>query len=212
MKNLLFFVCLTIWLISCSGRGTADKEREDSIRTADSIAAVQAAEEAAEQARLDSIKEAKSIKPYALIQRASSVTYEFLLPNEISSNLKKLGFKAGKTKETGWMDHPNCMELRKSTTLFTRIENDESTQVSVTTYDVDWGGIGTDEEYIVITFGNEKEKENFIEKVLKLKFVNKTDSKITIGEGEKYMNIYVDYSKPLKVEIYGDNTIQFMNV
>lgn len=210
MKYLYILISIILITTSCSGNGASEKEREDSIRIADSIATVREAEELAEQARLDSIKEANRLTPYAFIKRASSVTYEFLGEYEIFSNFKKLGFNAGKTKTTDRMEHPDCVDFDKEITFFTRTENGETTQVKVISYGVDRGGINTTEEYIIIDFGNEKEKDKFIEKILNLRFANKNDSKITIGDGEKYYNIYVDYSKPLKVEIYNEEAIPFM--
>lgn len=55
MKKLLFFAMSLILMAGCSGNGASEKANEDSIRIADSIAKVEAAQAAAEQARLDSI-------------------------------------------------------------------------------------------------------------------------------------------------------------
>lgn len=55
MKNFLFGVTAIILMASCSSNGISEKAHEDSARIADSIAQVEDAKAAAEQARLDSI-------------------------------------------------------------------------------------------------------------------------------------------------------------
>ena len=55
MKKLLFFAMSLILMAGCSGNGASEKANEDSVRIADSIAKVEAAQAVAEQARLDSI-------------------------------------------------------------------------------------------------------------------------------------------------------------
>ena len=61
MKKLLLIALPLIMLGGCAGGNKAEKEKEDSIRQADSLAAVEAtvnaAQEAAEQACLDSLKQ-----------------------------------------------------------------------------------------------------------------------------------------------------------
>ena len=55
MKKLLLGAIALFLMASCSGNGTSEEAKEDSVRIADSIAQVEAAQAAAEQARLDSI-------------------------------------------------------------------------------------------------------------------------------------------------------------
>ena len=57
MKKLLFGVAALLLMASCSGNGTTEKASDDSARIADSIAQVETAKAAAEQARLDSIRQ-----------------------------------------------------------------------------------------------------------------------------------------------------------
>ena len=57
MKKLLFGATALLLMASCSGNGTNEKAKEDSARIADSIAQVENAKAAAEQARLDSIRQ-----------------------------------------------------------------------------------------------------------------------------------------------------------
>ena len=57
MKKLLFGAAALLLMDSCSGNGTAEKAKDDSASVADSIAKVEAAKAAAEQARLDSLRQ-----------------------------------------------------------------------------------------------------------------------------------------------------------
>lgn len=57
MKRILFGISALFLMASCSGNGASEKVREDSARIADSIAQVEAAKAAVEQARLDSIRQ-----------------------------------------------------------------------------------------------------------------------------------------------------------
>ena len=101
MKKLLFGISALLLLASCSGNGASEKAREDSTRIADSIAQVEAAKVAAEQARLDSIR-ADSIK------QAEADAFYNKLPDpkkivwdvKAGNYLKKLGF-SGNTQVDG---------------------------------------------------------------------------------------------------------------
>ena len=91
---------LTIGIMaSCSGRN-AEKEREDSIRIADSIAAVEEAKEEAlriaEQARLDSIRQ-DSIEQEAKLNLAQM---SFIKNNNWLKTLPKFGFELKNKKTT----------------------------------------------------------------------------------------------------------------
>lgn len=57
MKKLFFGAVMMLLMASCSGNGALKKAKEDSARIADSIAQVENAKAAAEQARLDSIRQ-----------------------------------------------------------------------------------------------------------------------------------------------------------
>lgn len=56
MKKLLFGATALLVMTSCSGNGSSDKSSDDATFRADSIAKVEAAKAAAEQARLDSLR------------------------------------------------------------------------------------------------------------------------------------------------------------
>ena len=99
-KTFLFSLLLlivSIVFLSCSGNNT-EKLREDSIRKADSIAAIQAEKEeaarAAEQARLDSIRQ-DSIEQEAKLNLAQM---SFINNNNWLKTLPKFGFKLKKKK------------------------------------------------------------------------------------------------------------------
>ena len=57
MKKLLFGAVALLLMANCSGNGAKEKVNEDSLRAADSIAQVETAKVAAEQARQDSIRQ-----------------------------------------------------------------------------------------------------------------------------------------------------------
>ena len=58
MKKLLFGVAAIMLMTSCAGNGASEKAREDSVRIADSIVQIETQQEsAAEQSRLDSIRQ-----------------------------------------------------------------------------------------------------------------------------------------------------------
>ena len=79
MKKLLFFAMSLILMAGCSGNGASEKANEDSIRIADSIAKVEAAQAAAEQARLDSIRQ----------DSINSIEIEKQYSNALTLNLDK---------------------------------------------------------------------------------------------------------------------------
>ena len=78
MKKLLFGVAALLLMASCSGNGTTEKASEDSTHIADSIAQVEAAQAAAEQARQDSIAKAEAAAQYDnLIKEYASAIVTF---------------------------------------------------------------------------------------------------------------------------------------
>ena len=103
MKKLLFGAAALLLMASCSGNRTTEKASDDSARTADSIAQVETAKAAAEQARLDSLR-TDSIK-----HEEEKLFYNSL-PNikklavsdhkKVTKYLHSLGFK-GAFKEKG---------------------------------------------------------------------------------------------------------------
>lgn len=103
MKNTslfsLFLFVVSVIFISCAGNNS-EKLREDSIRIADSIAAVEAAQEeaarAAEQARLDSIRQ-DSIEQEAKFNLAQM---SFINNNNWLKTLPKFGFELKNKKTT----------------------------------------------------------------------------------------------------------------
>lgn len=193
-------------MTACSGDRARELQRQELMDLADSIAAMEKADETAEKARLDSIREAESLKPACFIKRTSSVTYGFREYEDISSNLKDLGFIKKQHKETDWLvipipDYENS-PYTKGTTIYTRIKNGEETKIEEVIYHVDWGGYGSDEYYVTISFPNEESKNDFIEKVLKMNFVKDIGSKIKIGEGAEWENLFITDSQPLQINLY----------
>ena len=91
MKKLFFGGVALLLMASCAGRGSSEKAREDSVRIADSIAQVETATAAAEQARQDSIRQDSIAKAEAASQ------YDDLL-NEYVAATTKLENLANKVK------------------------------------------------------------------------------------------------------------------
>ena len=94
MKKFLFGAAALLLMASCSGNGTSEKKTEDSTRIADSIAQVETtrqAEIAAEQARLDSIRQDSIAKVEKTAQEASQ--YDDLV-NQYAALVNKLDKEA----------------------------------------------------------------------------------------------------------------------
>lgn len=87
MKKLLFGAATLLLISSCSGNSIKEKAKEDSIRIADSIAQVDASKAAAEQARLDSIRQ-DSIQKEADFAEIQSVVKNFYQSSVIGCNNK----------------------------------------------------------------------------------------------------------------------------
>lgn len=89
MKKLLFGISALLSLASCSGNGASEKAREDSTRIADSIAQVEAAKAAVEQARLDSIRQDSIAKAEVAAQYDDLVNQLVSAVNNIDNAHKK---------------------------------------------------------------------------------------------------------------------------
>ena len=198
MKKLLLGAAVVLLMVSCAGRN-AEKERDDSIRSADSIAAVEASQ-AAEQAHLDSIKfEEQRLKPSAFLGVSSSSNHkEFYLldENKIFSNLKNMGFTKGKTKKSEYT-YTGEWQYLTSKTDFTNDSQESSDNITVIVYNIDKGGICEDENYVKIKFKDERNKEAFIDDLLKMDGQkNKDLSELQNGY------LYINNNSPLEIEFY----------
>lgn len=93
MKKLLFGTVAVLLMASCAGNGNSEKAREDSIRIADSIAALEAAqaEAEAEQARLDSLRQ-DSITHEINMRLKPEVFRDFFNEKKMKKDLRALGF------------------------------------------------------------------------------------------------------------------------
>lgn len=97
MKKFTFTligIC-ALFFASCDG-GRAERERQDSIRRADSIAQVEAAMAAAEQARLDSLRQDSIEK----VEKAMAAVPSFntLISTDSEALFKKLGYTITRKK------------------------------------------------------------------------------------------------------------------
>lgn len=102
--NITFIAALALMVGACGGK-EAEKAAEDSARRADSMAQVKAAEEAAiaaaEQARLDSLRQDSIEKREKAIEKIPS--FSQINGANMESVLKKAGFKIKKkTEEVPW--------------------------------------------------------------------------------------------------------------
>lgn len=92
MKKLLFGVAMMLLVASCSGNGASEKEREDSVHFADSIAQVEAAKAVAEQARRDSLGQ-DSITQEINMRLKPEVFRDYYNEKKMKKDLSALGFK-----------------------------------------------------------------------------------------------------------------------
>ena len=108
MKKLLFGAAALLLMASCSGNTTKEKAKEDSIRIADSIAQVEAAKAAAEQARMDSIRQDSinnataglTFQMFCKPEKVEGVNLQsFLSLKQITANLEKIDFSLTKTQK-----------------------------------------------------------------------------------------------------------------
>lgn len=108
MKKVSYLFVLSI-IFSCCAGNNAEKEREDSIRKADSIATIQAEKEeamrAAEQARLDSIRQDSIANEENLRIKPQYFSYDA----DFQKKAKSLGFK--KISEEIEEDEENGIEM-----------------------------------------------------------------------------------------------------
>lgn len=211
MKKLLFYVAgmllLPAVVSSCSG-GNAEKEREDSIRRADSIAAVRQLQEVEAEARLESIKnEATSIKPSFFLERASSVTYTFTSTGETSSQLKSVGFKkiSSKNVDLSETHGEEYYDVYRETTTYNRSNENGTSTVTVIYYsEID----GDYDEIVKIDFDSPEAMENFIDKLLQMRFVSRiSDSQFNIGEAKEYGAIIGKITGKNQFELYTKEAI-----
>lgn len=218
MKKTLIFAFVIIgifWLSACSSNKT-DRERAenvnmDSIFKADSIEAVKEAMEIiAKQEYSDSTQQSltetkvpkstvpvKTISPTDLIKRISSDSYEFT--DNISDRLKSLGLNKGKTSRKDFEDYNNGDYAVITTTYSGKING---SQIKVTAYefdlmDGDWG------MEVDIDFGNDRNKEVFIEEVLKNSKAQKSGNRIILLNGNG-SHIIFDTSRPSKIKVYDE--------
>ena len=98
MKKLLFGAVALLLMASCSGNGTTEKANDDSARIADSIAQVEAAKAAAEQARVDSLRQDSIANAEKAAQEASK--YDDLINQYVSAvnNVEKAAKKGQMNK------------------------------------------------------------------------------------------------------------------
>ena len=145
-RNILFIAGLFVLvssIASCAGRN-AEKEREDSIRIADSIAAAEAAQAEAEQARLDSIRQDSinnataglTFQMFCYPEKVEGVTLQsFLTLKQIKSKLEEIGFtqtgsQQKKEKEYDWTpDNPSY--YTKTITTFSKTIGENTTTVTL---------------------------------------------------------------------------------
>ena len=108
MKKLLFGAAALFLVASCAGNGTSEKAKEDSAHVADSIAQVEAAKAAAEQARLDSIRrdsientKTPTFQTFCYPHNVDGIVtlQDFYKASHIEKSLKNLGFKLANTKK-----------------------------------------------------------------------------------------------------------------
>lgn len=161
MRKLLFGALAIFLIAGCSGKVDTEKARQDSIRMADSIARV----EAAEQARLDSIRQ-DSIKNAEL--EAFNINL-FVTPfkdeqfgvglminsdNQISKALTNLGFKESKTVTTKYEEICGEYTSWKSTKYtFNKTIGDETIVIN-------------SEDTIEIIFPNAEYKDKFMKSAI----------------------------------------------
>ena len=135
MKKLLLGAIVIFLMASCSGNGASEKANEDSIRIADSIAQVEAAKVAAEQARLDSIR-ADSIKQveadafYNKLPDPKKIVWD----GKAGNYLKKLGFSGNTHGDEDYAEGTYILTYGDKTCKvhFTTEPNEGDTEVTIT--------------------------------------------------------------------------------
>ena len=101
MRKIYFVLGAALLLCLFSACSNSDKQHEeDSIRRADSIAAIEAAEKAAEEARLDSIRQDSIEKAEKII--ASIPTFSEVDRGNFATLFKKKGFEISYKKGKVW--------------------------------------------------------------------------------------------------------------
>lgn len=142
MKKILFLSVslVSLFLLAACGGNKAEQARQDSIRVADSLAAVEAARQAAEQARLDSIRQ-DSIRQDSIAK--AEAAFMKAIPNpkdinwaeDIGPLLKKRGF-VGSTRRGGEYDYEGTYTLQQGpktcTIYFNSWSNGGKTTVTIT--------------------------------------------------------------------------------
>ena len=99
MKKLLLGALALFLMASCSGNGSSEKEREDSIPKVDSLAQMEAtrqteetAQAAAELARIDSLRQ-DSINQEIKMRLKPTLFNDFFNEKRMKKNLRAIGFK-----------------------------------------------------------------------------------------------------------------------
>lgn len=162
MKKFLFLfsavILISIFITSCMGKNT-EKEREDSIRQADSIATAEAAQ-AAEAARIDSLRqdsiakeeEANRLSILDFCKWDSSDKVMVAKPEkEVIATLKKLGFDCIKT----WKESVEYCGIEETETWYTYERENYGYNISVSLKD-----------NVEITFPNKDLLNSFIDTAL----------------------------------------------
>ena len=142
MKKTFIFASLFMMLLcvatSCASKENTEKLREDSIRQADSIAAVEAALQAQEQARLDSIRQDSIAKAevenfFKALPDPNKIVWEM----NAGKYLKSLGFEGStkiinKDEEESEGTYTLTMGDRVCKVHFTTTFNEGDTEVKIT--------------------------------------------------------------------------------
>lgn len=191
MKKITLFAILMLTvstvIISCSGRN-AEKEREDSIRRADSIAAVEAANEEAlrlaEQNRQDSISQ-DSIQNAENFTQAVKALENISSASDIDKYLKNLGF-TGATKSSKKSQYDPLIEEDREIDVtkanYTFTSGDKTINYQSETEESLSGGSSTEK----ITVEGDSEALDNLYKALKVKVegeITKKGNTITIVKG-----------------------------
>ena len=186
MKKILFVAAALFLMASCSGNGTTEKASDDSARIADSIAQVENAKAAAEQARLDSIcqdsiqkaeLEAFNINLFVSPFKEEGFKgkgMELKTDKQISKALANLGFSENKSVRTRTEEICGSEETWKSTKYtYSKIIGDKTIIVE-------------NEDNVEIIFPNSEIKEKFMKSAIKAGYKknnNYSDREGTFYEG-----------------------------
>ena len=202
MKKLLFGAVVLLLMVSCSGNGTTEKAQEDSKRLADSIAQVKAA---AEQARLDSIRqdsiqkaelEAFNINLFVSPFKEEGFQgkgMELKTDKQISKALANLGFSENKSVRTRTEEICGSWETWKSTKYtYSKTIGDKTIIVE-------------NEDELEIIFPNSELKEKFMKSAIKAGY--KKDNNYSDREGTFYKGPSDCYYRGSDIMVQGNNVL-----